>query len=83
MTEHKNSVLLFNAKHDYFKHCSLLSTVIEWNKLDPNIRNSEGLALFQKNVLAFIRPSANSTFECHNLNGLKLITRLRLGLSHL
>ena len=32
--------------------------------------------------MAFIRPSANSTFHCHSPNGLKLITRLRLGLSH-
>ena len=33
--------------------------------------------------LAFIRPSINSTFHCHCPDGLKLITRLRLGLSHL
>ena len=32
--------------------------------------------------MAFIR-SANSTFHCHNPKSLKLITRLRLGLSHL
>ena len=34
-------------------------------------------------MLAFIRPSANSTFHFHCPDGLKLITRLRLGLSHL
>ena len=33
--------------------------------------------------LAFIRPCANSTFQYHNPKSLKLITRLRLGLSHL
>ena len=33
--------------------------------------------------LAFIRPSINSTFHCHCPDGLKLITRLKLGLSHL
>lgn len=32
--------------------------------------------------MAFIRPSGNSTFYCHNPKGLKLITRLRIGLSH-
>ena len=33
--------------------------------------------------MKFIRPSANSLFNCHNLKGIKFITRLRLGLSHL
>ena len=39
--------------------------------------------LFKKCILAFIRPFANSTFQCYNPKGLKLITRLRLGLCHL
>ena len=57
--------------------------MLKMTTLDFNIRNSENLALFKKRILAFIRPSANSAFHCLNPNGLKLITRLRLGLSHL
>ena len=83
MTRHKNSVPLFNVKHDYFKNSFFPSTVIEWNKIHFNITNSESLALFKKRILAFIKPSANSTFQYHNPKDLKLITRLRLGLSHL
>ena len=83
MTRHKNSVPLFNVKHDNFKNSFFPSTVIEWNKLDSNIRNSESLALFKKRILVFIRPFANSTFQCNNPKRLKLITKLRLGLSHL
>ena len=30
-----------------------------------------------------MQPSPNSTFNCHNSKGVKLLTRLRLGLSHL
>ena len=33
--------------------------------------------------LKFIRPSPNSTFNVHNLHGIKLFTRLQVGLSHL
>ena len=33
--------------------------------------------------MKFIRPSSNSIINCHSPNGIKLITRLRLGLSHL
>ena len=83
MTRHKNSIPLFNVKHDYFKNSFFPSTIIEWNNLDSNIRNSESLAIFKKHILAFIRPAANSTFHCHSPDSLKLITRLRLGLSHL
>ena len=82
MTKHKTGVPLFNTKYDYFKNSFFPSTVIEWNKLDSNIRNSESLALFERHILAFMRPLANSTFQCHNPKGLKLNTRLRLGLSH-
>ena len=35
------------------------------------------------NKLKFIRPSSNSFFDCHNHIGIKYITRIRLGLSHL
>ena len=34
-------------------------------------------------ILKFIRPTANSIFCCHNPIGVKLLTRLQLGLSHL
>ena len=38
---------------------------------------------FKNTILKFIRPSPNSVFECHNPQGIKFLTRLRLGLSHL
>ena len=60
-----------------------LSTVIEWNNLDKSIRSSESFALFKKSILQFIRLTPNRTFNCRNPIGIKLITRLRLGLSHL
>ena len=83
MTRHKNSIPLFNVKHDYFKNSFFPSTIIEWNNLDSNIRNSESLVIFKKHILAFIRPATNSAFHCDSPDGLKLITTFRLGLSHL
>ena len=73
----------FNVKHSFFKNSFFPSSVIEWNNLDKSIRSSESLALFKKSILQFIRPTPNRTFNCHNPIGIKLITRLRLGLSHL
>ena len=83
MTRHKNSVPLFNVKRDYFKNSFFPATVIEWNKLDSNIKNSESLPLFKKRILVFMRSFANNTFRCYNPKGLKLITRVRLGLNKL
>ena len=57
--------------------------MIEWNKLDLNIRNSESLTSFKRNVLKFIRLSKNSIFLCNNPKGIQLLIRLRLGSSHL
>ena len=38
----------------------------------------------QKNILIkFIRPTTNYIFSCQNLKGIKNLTSLRLGLSHL
>ena len=82
MARHKNSIPLFNVKHVYFKNHFFPSTIIEWNNLDSDIRNSESLLIFKKHILAFLRPAANSNFHCHSPNGLKLIARLTLSLSH-
>ena len=57
--------------------------MIVWNKLDLDIRNSVNLISFKSKVLKFIRPSENSIFLCNNPKGIQLLTRLRLGLSHL
>ena len=45
--------------------------------------HSESIVTFKKRILSFIRPSAKSTFNCHNPRGIKLLSRLRLGLGHL
>ena len=39
--------------------------------------------MFKKELLKFIRPVPNSTYNINDTKGLKLLTRLRLGLSHL
>ena len=76
------NIPLHNANYNFFKN-SFFQPIIEWKKLDPGLRKAESLSLFKTNILKFIRPSPNSVYNCHNPKGLKFITRLRLGLSHL
>ena len=59
------------------------STIIEWNKLDQDIRNGKSYALFRKHLLSFIRRKANNIFNLHNAKGIKLLTSLRVVFSHL
>ena len=40
----------FKVKHNYLENSFFPLTVIEWNKLDLNIRNSERLASFKGNI---------------------------------
>ena len=60
-----------NVKHNFFKNSFFPSTIIEWNKLDPEIRNSASFYSFKENILTFIRPAPNSIFQCHNPKGIK------------
>ena len=57
--------------------------MIKWNNLDINIRNSESYGNFENSISRVIRPSKNPIFSCHKPSESKLITRLRLGFSHL
>ena len=67
-----------NDKLPHFKNVFFPSTVI-----NLNIPNSKSLTSFKRKVLKFIRPSESSIFLCNNPKGIQLLTRLRLGLSHL
>ena len=69
-------------KHLLFKNPYFPSTIIELNKLDSNIWSLETLNIFKSEILKSIRSTANSIYSCHNPIGVKLLTALRLGLSH-
>ena len=56
--------------------------IVEWNKLDSKIQNLSSSA-FKGHLIKVIRPPSNSVFNIDNLIGVKYITRLRIGLSHL
>ena len=55
---------------------------MEWNKLSSSGRNST-FPVFRNHLLKIIQPVSNPVYNIQNYIGLKLLTRLRLGLSHL
>ena len=73
----------FKVSTEVFRNSFFPYTVNEWNNLDNIIKSSESYSMFRKKMLNLIRPKCNDTYGIHNPSGLKLLTRLRLGLSHL
>ena len=69
---------LLNIKRNSYKNSFFPSSIIGWSNLDPNLQNSENFGIFKNNILKFIRPKPNSFFNCCSLQGVRLITRLRL-----
>ena len=71
------------CRTEYFANSFFPCTVKEWNNLSPEIRKSVSYEGFKNSLLKFIRPSTNSLFKVSVSFGIELVTRLRLGLSHL
>ena len=51
--------------------------------MDPSLQNIATYNIFKNSILKLMRPSPNKIFHCHNPKRIKLVKRLRLGLSHL
>ena len=71
------------CRTEYFANSFFPYTIKEWNNLSPEIRKSVSYEVFKNSLLKFIRPSPKSLFNVSDSLGIKLLTRLRLGLSHL
>ena len=82
-TRRQNFIRNFPIRTSRFKNSFFPSSVNEWNALDKDIVLSPSVDLFKRKLLTFIRPSKRSTFDNNHPNGVKFLTRLRVGLSHL
>ena len=82
-TRNFDNIPCFKIKHSFFKNSFFPSTIIESNNLDPTLRNSKSFIDIKNNILKFIRTSPNTVFNCSTYKGIRLITRLPVGMSHL
>ena len=80
----RNSVFRrFVCHTNYFNNSFLPYCVDEWNNLDPILRELETVSLFKKHLLHFIRPKPMPVYDLMDPPGFKLLTHLRVNLSHL
>ena len=78
-----SNIPAFYCRTDCFKYSFFPSTLKDWFNLNEYIRNSESIAIFKNRLLSLIRPSQSNVYNIFDPIGLKLLTRLRLGFSHL
>ena len=71
------------CRTDAFKYSFFPYSISEWNNLDPDLRNAKSYSTFRKSLLKSGRPSPNHICKIDDPLGLKLLTRIRFGLSHL
>ena len=79
----RNNIKKILCRSKYFANSFFPYTIKEWNKLTFEIRNSESYSIFKKFLLKFIRTIPNSVFGVADMYRIKLLARLRAGLSHL
>ena len=81
--KHPNTFNSFSGRTEYYKNSFFPCVIGEWNKLNPEIRRSGSYNIFRKSLLNFIRPRESNVYNIDDTIGIKLLTRLCLGFSHL
>ena len=71
------------ARTEKFRSSFYPDCLFEWNKLDPELRESPSVSILKKKISLHIRPPANSVYGIHNPKGIAYLTQLRVGLSKL
>ena len=61
-----------------FPHC-----IKEWENISKELRSIDSINTFKLSILNIARHRENSVFADHDINGLNLLTHLRLNFSHL
>ena len=82
-TRSTHSVGTYFSRANAFKYSFSPYAIREWNKLDLQLGNKKSFKKFRNTLLKRGRPTPDLIYGIHHPLGLKLLTRLRLGLSHL
>ena len=83
ITTRNNHIQNYHCRKFFFKYSFFPSSLKDWFNLNPCITNSESLAIFKSRLLSFIHSIQSNVYHIFDPIGLKLLTCLRLGCSHL
>ena len=79
----KTEIRRIYARTDRFARSFFPYSISQWNNLDSRIKNLPSISRFKRAILNFVRPTPMPTFNVSNNKGFILLTRLRVGFSHL
>ena len=82
-TRNADQAETYYCRTDIFKNSFFPYKIIDWSKIDIDIRKSKSYATFWNTLLKIGRPIQHTIYSIKNPVGLKLLTCQRLGLSHL
>ena len=80
---HPNTFHVLPCRTEYFKNSFFPHVINEWNKLDRNIRSSSNYQISRKAFLKFLKSVGKKIFNINDPFGINMLTRLKLGFSHL
>ena len=78
-----NRMPTFHCRTDCCKNSFFTSTLNDWYELDETLRISESISIFKSRLLLFIHPLESNAYNIFDPPGLKFLTHLRLGFTHL
>ena len=81
-TRSTHSFGTYFCRRNAFKYSFFPYTIREWNKLGLQLRNEKSFKKFRNILLKLGRPTPDLIYGIHHPLGPKLLTALRLGLSH-
>ena len=74
----QKTIKVFPAKTKPFESSFFPHFAEAWGNLSEELRNVDSINTFKSSILNFVRPRENSVFAVHDINGVKLLTHLRL-----
>ena len=81
---HPNTFNSISCRTEYFENWFFPCVIGEWNKLNPEIERSGSYNIFQKSIdIKLYSTKCSKVYNINDAIGIKLITRLRSGFSHL
>ena len=78
-----NQIPFFDVKTIFLKHSFFQAVTTEWNNFDISFCSSSPCHIFKNMILKFIRSEPSRISSTQKVEGLKLLTIMTLGLSHL
>ena len=74
----ERSTQIFRGRTKAFESSFFPFCAKKWGNLIEDLRNIDSIKKFKLIILNFARPRENSVFSVHDINGLKLLARLKL-----